>query len=378
VTIPGSTPSSTAASQSSSTGTSTGSSQTGSSSSPAQSNTPQTTSNTQETSSNTGAIAGGVVGGVAVLALVILSIWLYRRKKPKSTPGVASASNAPPMAHHMRFPNPMNGGVSPSSNTATHFLNPTIVPTPSFVTPTVVTTASFVNPTVGTTPSFTGPTVVTPPLVPDPRAGGTPPSLHATSPYFSHPSRASTYSIPSQPLAEVMDEPAQTEPLLASTYQSSPRAQTPPWVQGVDLRPGPGVPLAPDQGNTGDSELPEYRDDYTAHAAPGIVGPSSSGAVDEAAQAHAYEESISQFCTNNRDLISPVLESKLRAARYLPKDNPSEIPAEYWRDSYGVEFFDLKRLQEAYERNKLTEAILRKEATTARVKGKAGPSWKPS
>ncbi|KIM29886.1 hypothetical protein M408DRAFT_67574 [Serendipita vermifera MAFF 305830] len=145
-----------------------------------------------------------------------------------------------------------------------------------------------------------------------------------------------------------MEEPAQTDPLLASTYQPSNRTQTPPWTQGIDSQSGPNVPSTTNHGVIGDSDLPEYRDDYTAHAAPGAD--LSSGAVYEAAQARAYEESISQFCATNRDLISPALEGKLRTARYLPKDNPSEIPAEYWRDSYGVEFFDLKRLQEAYER----------------------------
>ncbi|KIM29885.1 hypothetical protein M408DRAFT_108556 [Serendipita vermifera MAFF 305830] len=124
---------------------------------------------------------------------------------------------------------------------------------------------------------------------------------------------------------------------------------TPFFATQADPRPGTSVPSAANQGVTGDSELPEYRDDYAVHTAPGIPG-SPSSTINEAAQARAYEESLSQFCATNRDLISPTLEGKLRAARYLPKDNPSEISAEYWRNTYGVEFFDLKRLQEAYEK----------------------------
>ena len=74
------------------------------------------------------------------------------------------------------------------------------------------------------------------------------------------------------------------------------------------------------------------------------------GRGDEAAQARAYDALIADFCATNRDLISPVLEQKLHAARYLPKDNPSDASAEYWHSTYGVSFFELRRLQEAYER----------------------------
>lgn len=81
---------------------------------------------------------------------------------------------------------------------------------------------------------------------------------------------------------------------------------------------------------------------------------SSNGASSDVAaatgQMSAHNDPLSQFCVANRDLIAPALEERLRAARYLPKDNPDEISADYWRSAYGVDFFDLKRLKEAYER----------------------------
>jgi len=67
-------------------------------------------------------------------------------------------------------------------------------------------------------------------------------------------------------------------------------------------------------------------------------------------RASFYDVRISDFCTTNRDLIPPSLERKLHAARYLPEDDPSDLSAEYWHSTYGVEFFELRRLQAAYER----------------------------
>ncbi|KIM21493.1 hypothetical protein M408DRAFT_103437 [Serendipita vermifera MAFF 305830] len=72
--------------------------------------------------------------------------------------------------------------------------------------------------------------------------------------------------------------------------------------------------------------------------------------LNDAAEARLYDIKIYQFCVANRDLISSALESKLRSAHWLPTDDPSEIPAEHWSTAYGVEFFELKRIQEAYAR----------------------------
>jgi hypothetical protein len=72
--------------------------------------------------------------------------------------------------------------------------------------------------------------------------------------------------------------------------------------------------------------------------------------AEEAERARRYDALIANFCAENRDLISPALERKLHAARYLPEDNPSDVAADYWHTTYGVEFFELRRLQTAYER----------------------------
>lgn len=77
---------------------------------------------------------------------------------------------------------------------------------------------------------------------------------------------------------------------------------------------------------------------------------------DDAIDATFYNTDIRSFCAANRDLVSPALESKLRAAHWIPTDDPSEIPAEHWSTAYGVEFFELKRIQEAYDRYVLSNA----------------------
>jgi hypothetical protein len=62
-----------------------------------------------------------------------------------------------------------------------------------------------------------------------------------------------------------------------------------------------------------------------------------------------YRDIIGLFAAAQRETISPELESRLRAARYLPTDDPSEISAERWRIDHGVTYFELKRLQEIYD-----------------------------
>lgn len=63
-----------------------------------------------------------------------------------------------------------------------------------------------------------------------------------------------------------------------------------------------------------------------------------------------YNNLITEYAAANRDVISAKLERKLRAARYLPTDNPSDMPAEEWGNLYGVGRFEVKRLQELYDR----------------------------
>jgi hypothetical protein len=93
-----------------------------------------------------------------------------------------------------------------------------------------------------------------------------------------------------------------------------------------------------------DDSPPVYRDEDEAQIQSQRIR------AEEAERARRYDALIADFCASNRDLISPALERKLHAARYLPEDNPSDVPAEYWHTTYGVEFFELRRLQTAYER----------------------------
>ena len=74
------------------------------------------------------------------------------------------------------------------------------------------------------------------------------------------------------------------------------------------------------------------------------------GGIDESEEEITYEDGIAGFCAANRDLISPELEVKLRAAQYLPESNPSDISAKLWRTLHRVGFFELRQLQRAYDR----------------------------
>ena len=74
------------------------------------------------------------------------------------------------------------------------------------------------------------------------------------------------------------------------------------------------------------------------------------GSIGDTGDTRMYNTDLSKFCASNRDIISPGLENKLRAAQWLLADDPSEMSAEYWRNTYGVESFELKRVHEAYAR----------------------------
>ncbi|CAG7846607.1 SubName: Full=Uncharacterized protein {ECO:0000313/EMBL:CCA69853.1} [Serendipita indica DSM 11827] len=84
------------------------------------------------------------------------------------------------------------------------------------------------------------------------------------------------------------------------------------------------------------------------------------------------DDILGQYAQANSDLFSPSLESKLRVARYLPTDNPSEMPISEWQ-VYSVQTFELRRLQEAYDRNKLPGD----KEKAVHSAGQAGYSWHP-
>ncbi|CAG7846609.1 SubName: Full=Uncharacterized protein {ECO:0000313/EMBL:CCA69855.1} [Serendipita indica DSM 11827] len=95
---------------------------------------------------------------------------------------------------------------------------------------------------------------------------------------------------------------------------------------------------------------------------------------DPRASTSGVTDVIGQYATANRDLISPSLESKLRAARYHPMDNPAEISASEWQSHYQVGVLELRRLQEAYDRSR---GLGNKEKAVHSA-GQASPSWRPS
>lgn len=65
----------------------------------------------------------------------------------------------------------------------------------------------------------------------------------------------------------------------------------------------------------------------------------------------SYESTtpLALFAQNYRSLISPQLESKLKAAGYLPHLSPGIISEELWRERYGLSDFELAALKEAHE-----------------------------
>jgi hypothetical protein len=60
-------------------------------------------------------------------------------------------------------------------------------------------------------------------------------------------------------------------------------------------------------------------------------------------------DSLNTFVAMHRDLISPELESKLRAIGYQPHLDPDTISADDWQQG-GVEPFNLRLLRGIYAR----------------------------
>jgi hypothetical protein len=62
------------------------------------------------------------------------------------------------------------------------------------------------------------------------------------------------------------------------------------------------------------------------------------------------QDDLRRFADRHRSHISPVLEDKLRVAHYRPDDDPSSVPESVWAERYNVGIFELRRLQEVYNR----------------------------
>lgn len=158
--------------------------------------------------------------------------------------------------------------------------------------------------------------------------------------WFCRRKRAENVDSESHP-AKVMAE-ANTTAMPATTPHHRPQP------------PGSSMLDNPTSQDTGEDLPPVYAVLPAAQAqipvANSFIG-TPSNVVEAVGQPNVHNDPLSQFCAENRDLITSTLEEKLRAARYFPRDDPDEIPADYWRNTYGVDFFDLKRLKEAYYRS---------------------------
>jgi hypothetical protein len=62
------------------------------------------------------------------------------------------------------------------------------------------------------------------------------------------------------------------------------------------------------------------------------------------------DDEVGRWAAANREKIGPELEQKLRVAHYRPVDDPKQIDDTVWKEQYDVGVFELKRIQELYER----------------------------
>jgi len=153
---------------------------------------------------------------------------------------------------------------------------------------------------------------------------------------------ATPASDPVSPISTPSQRATMSPAATTSYHTAVPPAATSNYNTAI-----PGAILAPV-----DDSPPMYRDEDEAQIQSQRIR------AEEAERARRYDALIADFCASNRDLISPALERKLHAARYLPEDNPSDVAADYWHTTYGVEFFELRRLQTAYERHVATQALI--------------------
>lgn len=59
---------------------------------------------------------------------------------------------------------------------------------------------------------------------------------------------------------------------------------------------------------------------------------------------------LETFAASHRELITADLETKLRTAGWSPTQDPNNISEDRWKIEFGVTFFELERLKEAFER----------------------------
>ncbi|KAG8831475.1 hypothetical protein FRC17_003094, partial [Serendipita sp. 399] len=137
------------------------------------------------------------------------------------------------------------------------------------------------------------------------------------------------------------------------------QAQREDQVSSSMVMPSPIPPVQP----LDDAPPPQYQDHATSSSSTAARYNPSSQSYPPKAEYHPTtasspytttektQDAISWFASRHRDLITVEIEDRLRRANYRPSDDPREISAEHWKSSYGIDHFELKRLQEAYDRD---------------------------
>jgi hypothetical protein len=150
--------------------------------------------------------------------------------------------------------------------------------------------------------------------------------------------------------ASAMDyySPTPTPFVIPSAISSLPQVFTPKPPQKPGGFTHPPVPYSPTPDSVVSSiSPPAYQTLTSLYGSGSMETPYVVPLPGESVQ--DYDDEIGKYSTSHRDVIPPDLEQRLRIARYLPTDDPNEIPADVWSSQHGVGYFELKRLQELYE-----------------------------
>lgn len=105
---------------------------------------------------------------------------------------------------------------------------------------------------------------------------------------------------------------------------------------------------------------------YASTSSPRSIG-SGSRTLSHALQLQGtngvmfIDDDLGRWAAANRDSIEPELEQKLRIAHYRPMDDPKQISDTDWKEQYGVGVFELKRIQELYERQSFASDVKAKD-----------------
>ena len=238
-----------------------------------------------------GAIVGGTVGGVALIALLILGFFWYRRKNKNQ---VAPYSEKIPIVSQGNAP----GGTSPA-------VTPSGVPTP-WTPPTAAGTQYDYIGTEFVPPSSSPPPWTIPATLPSQGTEHVPPS-----------SSPAPWTVPTAPSTQA-DQPLLT---TAAAVDRSPTYMT---SSGSSIRPMSTTSMS-----------------LSRHGSPPVYGSS----------VYAYVGSsgpLASWANANRAFVTEDLESKLSNAGYVPTDDPDDLTEEEWTTKYGLTKLEIVRLRKLY------------------------------